>query len=299
MARAIAESDDAAGERDSGGALATHLATGVLVGVADICFVFPLAVLATRRENGLSLSRAIRMKNFWSGGFTAGSLLIPYSCCVEALSNGIKSSAASSSSNSDTGAAAPAGLQLLSSSLTALVVTAGLQPIEKKLTMDQMLQSKPFISKADSPNPFLRPLQEIRRYASVHGVRPLFGGFTPLLAREFIYISAVTVVNPIATTYARSKSSSWACGAAAAFSVGMCAGLISAPLQTLNALTKDERHRSKPFSSIWRSEIAPEEGTPLGRVAQRLFYGAFVRSLRTGSANVLYFSARLLLADPP
>jgi hypothetical protein len=49
-------------------------ATGACVGVTDIALVYPLAVIATRRENGLPLLAAIKQGRFWAGGLI---LLIP------------------------------------------------------------------------------------------------------------------------------------------------------------------------------------------------------------------------------
>ena len=45
-------------------------ATGASVGITDIAAVYPLAVIATRRENGLPLISAIRQGRFWAGGWT-------------------------------------------------------------------------------------------------------------------------------------------------------------------------------------------------------------------------------------
>ncbi len=42
--------------------------TGACVGVTDIALVYPLAVIATRRENGLPLLAAIKQGRFWAGG---------------------------------------------------------------------------------------------------------------------------------------------------------------------------------------------------------------------------------------
>jgi hypothetical protein len=60
--------------------------TGVSVGLTDIALVYPLAVLATRRENGMSLRAALAARNLHSGAWTAGTLLIPYSVLVESMS---------------------------------------------------------------------------------------------------------------------------------------------------------------------------------------------------------------------
>ena len=49
--------------------------TGFCVGATDIALFYPLAVLATRRENGKSIVKALRMGKFYSGGLTAGALV--------------------------------------------------------------------------------------------------------------------------------------------------------------------------------------------------------------------------------
>ena len=73
---------------------------------------------------------------------------------------------------------------------------------------------------------------------------------------RFIYIAAITAVNPIVTQYVADHTSagrSTADGtvisrhslpALAAFGVGCSAGLLSAPCQTMNALMKSEAHRA-------------------------------------------------------
>ena len=94
--------------------------TGACVGVTDIALVYPLAVIATRRENGLPLLAAIKQGRFWAGGlillilvfsplicdwlcsiveislivagWTAGTLLIPYSIAVESISKSLQRS---------------------------------------------------------------------------------------------------------------------------------------------------------------------------------------------------------------
>eukprot|EP00961_Rhodomonas_salina_P176492 2378821-Rhodomonas_salina.7 len=53
------------------------VATGFCVGVTDIALVYPLAVIATRRENGIGMRAALSQGRFWAGGWTAGTLLIP------------------------------------------------------------------------------------------------------------------------------------------------------------------------------------------------------------------------------
>ena len=43
-------------------------AIGASVGVTDIAAVYPLAVIATRRENGMPLLAALKQGRFWAGG---------------------------------------------------------------------------------------------------------------------------------------------------------------------------------------------------------------------------------------
>ena len=199
-------------------AFARDAATGTCVGFTDIAFVYPLAVIATRRECGISLTKAIGQRNFWAGGWTAGTLLVPYSICVESLSRAMQrfmvgarpyqhvrpppsSTTSLSAQTRDFQRVGRLMRRALSPSLplslppslspsihlsiylylylsiylslyisislnlylslqdrhlgegsvqghmaaaaaTTLVVTAGLQPIEKKLVMDQMLQER-------------------------------------------------------------------------------------------------------------------------------------------------------------
>ena len=54
-------------------------------GLTDIILVYPLAVIATRREAGMAMVAALKQGRFWAGGWTAGSLLIPYSIVVEGV----------------------------------------------------------------------------------------------------------------------------------------------------------------------------------------------------------------------
>ena len=158
-------------------------ATGVCVGLTDIALVYPLAVIATRRENGMSLRAALAARNLHSGGWTAGTLMVPYSVLVESMSqylNSMNDSSSGSGSQLEMFAAAAA---------TSVVASIGVQPIEKKLTMDQMLESKAAqkavaAKHTGSTNPLLTPLREIAAYTQAEGVAALFGGFAPLLARE-------------------------------------------------------------------------------------------------------------------
>jgi hypothetical protein len=98
--------------------------TGACVGLTDIALVYPLAVLATRRENGgrlptpcfrgnlltralpvlmhctagdtgMTLRSSLGARRYWAGGYTAGTLLVPYSMAVESLSNEMRRRAVS------------------------------------------------------------------------------------------------------------------------------------------------------------------------------------------------------------
>jgi hypothetical protein len=68
---------------------------------------------------------------------------------------------------------------------TSLVASMGVQPIEKKLTMDQMLESETARRAVEARypgkrNPLLTPLREIAAYTRAEGGAALFGGFLPL-----------------------------------------------------------------------------------------------------------------------
>ena len=266
--------------------------TGVSVGLTDIALVYPLAVIATRRENGMSLRAALAARNLHSGGWTAGTLLVPYSVLVESMSQHLNSMHGSGA-DSDAGRLKMFG----AAAATSVVASIGVQPIEKKLTMDQMLESgraraAVAARHGGSTNPLLTPLREIAAYTREAGAAALFGGFTPLLAREFIYIAAITAVNPIVTSYVSQRAESSAGGAgaallpaAAAFGVGCTAGVLSAPCQTMNALMKSEKHRGVRMSEHLRRIFG--KGARHG--VWRLYYGALTRSVRCGGAGVLYY----------
>jgi hypothetical protein len=74
-------------QHDEWKAFRKDAAVGTCVGLTDIALVYPLAVLATRREAGISMSAALKQGRFWAGGWTAGSLLIPYSIVVEGVTS--------------------------------------------------------------------------------------------------------------------------------------------------------------------------------------------------------------------
>ena len=159
-------------------------ATGVSVGLTDIALVYPLAVIATRRENGMSLRAALAARNLHSGGWTAGTLLVPYSVLVESMSQYLNSMNAES--GGPQGAGSNGQLRMFAAAgATSLVASIGVQPIEKKLTMDQMLESEAARRAVAArypgqPNPLLTPLREIAAYTQAEGVAALFGGFLPL-----------------------------------------------------------------------------------------------------------------------
>ena len=258
--------------------LAAAAATGLAVGLTDVALVFPLAVLATRRECGLSLRTAIGQGKFWAGGLTAATLLIPYSIAVEAVSTLLNG-----------GGAGGAGIAAVGG--TTLVTTLGVQPIEKKLVIDQMLQTP----RSETPTATLfKPFREISAYTRANGVRALFGGFWPLLGREFCYISAITAVNPVVTAHLAADGHV-SRGVAGAFAVGAAAGIVSAPLQTLSAMQKSETHRGDTVRVLLQRHIFGVGGLPSG--INRLFFGAATRSCRTGCAGVLYYGWRKVLRD--
>ena len=144
-----------------------------------------------------------------------------------------------------------------------------------------------------------RPAREIIAYARAHGAARLADGFGPLLARECVYIAGITWVSPLASAYAAGDGDRQGRAAAAAFGVGVCAGLITAPFQTVSALLKHDRltptgticiaAESKTVMGVLRSIFSP--GWVPG--IHRLYFGAATRSVRTGGAATLYYFARL------
>ena len=194
-------------------------------GLTDIAMVYPLAVLATRREAGITMVAALKQGRFWAGGWTAGSLLIPYSICVEGGSNAIRRAVCSATGIEERSwqgdVAAAVG--------TASIVTyLGLQPIEKKLVMDQLLEEQGRAATGARRNPLLAPVKEIYQYAHTHGIRALYGGAVPLLLRELCYITAITIANPLVTSSIEKRAggaggAAW--GLLGSFSVGCTAGL--------------------------------------------------------------------------
>jgi len=81
-------------------------------------------------------------------------------------------------------------------------------------------------------------------------------------------------------------------GVAGAFLVGGCAGIVSAPFQTLSAIQKSETHRNVGLRTILLDEVVCN-GARHGMY--RLFFGAAIRSVRCGCAGTLYYSYRCLL----
>ncbi len=122
--------------------------------------------------------------NLHSGGWTAGTLLVPYSVLVESMSQYLNSM------NAGSGGAGGAGdngqlRMFAAAAATSVVASMGVQPIEKKLTMDQMLESENARRAVAArypgkPNPLLTPLREIAAYTQAEGAAALFGGFLPL-----------------------------------------------------------------------------------------------------------------------
>jgi hypothetical protein len=125
------------------------------------------------------------------------------------------------------------------------------------MKMDQLLEGQAcsgLSSKSRRNNPLLEPIKDIYRYASLHGIRALYGGAVPLLLRELCYISAITVANPLVTAAIEERTpaaqrgwSVW--GLMGAFSVGFTAGLTTAPFQVRGALLPQSRRRRAPLSS--------------------------------------------------
>ncbi|GBG26383.1 Hypothetical Protein FCC1311_026042 [Hondaea fermentalgiana] len=257
------------------------VAVGAMVGVTDICFVYPLAVLACRREAGMSMRQSLRAGNYWSGASTQ-SILIPYSILVEAGTKAM---------NRQLGQGPP----LLGPLAISAIVGVSLQPVEKMLTIQQLLQTQN--TSAQSAQASSNPLKAMRAYQQAHGMRALYKGLSCVVLREFIYIASITVVNPYAVRYSEQLTSnssfSRAAETMAAFSVGFTAGMVSAPVQTVNAMMKDERNRSSGLADIVRRDLS--QGF-VGNV-RRLYFGSFIRSLRCGGAGVLYHTWRTVLSE--
>lgn len=181
------------------------------MGLTDIALVYPLAVIATRRENGMSLRAALAARNLHSGGWTAGTLLVPYSVLVESMSQYLNSMNAES--GGPQGAGSNGQLRMFAAAgATSLVASIGVQPIEKKLTMDQMLESEAARRAVAArypgqPNPLLTPLREIAAYTQAEGVAALFGGFLPLYVvanlRGRLHLTSCTPRRSVASVFGR------------------------------------------------------------------------------------------------
>jgi hypothetical protein len=144
------------------------------------------------------------------------------------------------------------------------------------------------------------------RYKNANGWRALYQGVSPLTLREFIYISTITVINPIVTSYATAitrefqggagGSAQYAAGVSSAFACGFAAGLISAPCQTINVLMKDERHKGKRLRTVFQEEVLGNSRGAWHGI-KRLFFGAGTRSARCGCAGVLYYGWRQIVGE--
>jgi len=182
--------------------------------------------------------------------------------------------------------------------LMSVGVSAALQPFEKKLVMDQLLQIPAHKAASETGiKSFVEPLRAINAYQKTHGMRALYKGYVPLAAREFIYIASITVVNPYIVqccdhlwgSRANTGTANLLPGIVASFSVGFTAGMCSAPFQTVNAMMKDERNATRSLPELLNKDIFSKG---LSGSLHRLFYGAGTRSLRTGGAGLLYFTWR-------
>jgi len=231
---------------------------GVLVGVADVLLLYPLVCLASRLESGQTLEHAWRRGALYAGAQSALKLLVPYCILVESVTDAVS---AAVSHQLLLPPASPAS-KLMAAPVSSLVVSLGLQPLEKQVVMEQLLQTTQ--SGASG----------ILSYAQRRGARGLMKGFGMLWGRETVYIAAVTGLNPL---FAGRH------GVLAAFAVGFGAGMISAPLQTLNVVMKSEANVSASLMDVVRSER-------LG--VRRLWKGSLPRSLRTGLAGILWYRAR-------
>lgn len=231
---------------------------GVVVGILDVALLWPLVVLASRREAGSpSISHAVRQGRPWAGGLTAMVMLVPYCIAVESLGN-----------LATEGKAWDEKLPWIP--LSSLPIAVGLQPIEKKLAMDSLLQTN-----RSGKGPFY----DLALYVKANGIRRLYGGFLWLWSREMVYMSTVTVLNPALTA---SIETDYLAKCATAFAIGFTSGMVSAPLQTVNILYKDERN----VSNSWKQMIGSKPSW------RRFFDGSGSRSFRTGLAGILWFSAR-------
>jgi hypothetical protein len=175
------------------------LLVGVGVGFSDTAVLYPMMVLATRREAGASLRDALGAGKLWSGGLTYLSLGIPYSMVVASLPALVQAPMR--------GAGVPMP-ELASSLVTAAVLTNVLSPLEKKLTMDQLLQSAPYkmtkgskLSGVGFKYKVPGPVGEMIRYGHAKGYSSLLAGYRWQLCRELVYVIALAEVSPMAVEY--------------------------------------------------------------------------------------------------
>eukprot|EP00937_MAST-01D_sp_MAST-1D-sp2_P006559 g6559.t1 len=241
----------------------------------------------------MALRTALARGHWWSGGATAGTLLVPYSAAIEGLSHTLDQSA-----------------PFRAALVTACVTSPAFQVIEKKMVMDQMLQQKhparaPRAGACAGPGRarsalLLGPAREIAAYARRRGALALFDGFAPFFVRELLYITGLVVVNPRVTAALRARDgggggSGTAAAVGGAFLVGWSAGLLTAPFQTLSAMMKYDHNRGVSALGHLRGMFLPAAARGELRVVaglRRLYFGAGIRSIRTGCASVLYFTAR-------
>lgn len=165
-----------------------------------------------------------------------------------------------------------------------------------------MLQGN-IVARPDIRNPFVRSVTEIDKYQRLFGWRALFQGFLPLYCRETIYVAAITAVGPFLASKLSSGSidaqeeSMTLAGALGTFSVGTLAGVISAPMQTLNVVTKDERYRGFSLRAAFTTEIWTVENNNIFKALRRLMFGSAIRSVRCGCASTLYYIYRNIFSQ--
>ena len=161
-----------------------------------------------------------------------------------------------------------------------------------------MLQGN-IVARADIRNPVIRSVAEIAKYQELFGWRALFQGFLPLYCRETVYVAAITAVGPVIaselSSYNTGESkdgSSTVLGFIGSFAVGTLAGVISAPMQTMNVLAKDERYRGVSLRKMFAAEIWSNQN-----VFHRLMFGSAIRSVRCGLASTLYYIYRNIFSE--
>jgi hypothetical protein len=271
-----------------------NILTGSLVGILDIIFLWPFVTVAARRESGTSLQNSLQQGKLWAGARTAASTLIPYSIALETLSGEFTRQISPESQLQ----------QILIATLVGLCVAGGLQPIEKKLVVEQLLQAQQ--NSTSKQYLTLHEFWQMAKNSPIGPYRWLGSGFVALWLREIVYVSAVTVVTPILW---RTK---WKSPDGMAFCVGFSAGMISAPIQTLNVLMKDERnvkvyvetrkHYWGNFNvrlKCWIDALFREgEKTHTAKssygyhLINRMFYGSLSRSFRIGGVSILWMRCR-------